>query len=171
MPLLLCFVVVISGALYAFHVGLTAYNMSEKYEGQRAVTMIFLGINLCEPLINTFIIGFFISVSLAAARGMSTTHALLLTSPMAVLLIPAFGIFFHPEYRSVCMKLLMVGFIRWMITAYLLIGTLGRGYILSRGENFWLVLIAGFIVLWASAIWGKNVLWSTLQDIQDPALH
>lgn len=164
--LVLCVLAIVSGAVYAFYVGLTTFNMSENYMGQRAVAMIFLGINLCEPLINTFIIGFFIWVSLAAARGMSTTHALLLTSPMAVLLIPAYGLSFREPFYLLSIKILLIGSLRWVITASIMVINLAGTPDFLAGDSIVFVaqIIGGSIVLWFSAFWGAKVINNSLQD-------
>ena len=102
---------------YTFSIGLRAWQRAQKCSGEASQTFRFIALNLCEPLINTFLILVLSLLLLASLFFHPSTDQyiyLLLTLPMAVLLLPVQGIHFqNPLYRKVNRQLLLLGLARW----------------------------------------------------------
>jgi hypothetical protein len=170
--LLLLAIVIGVGALSSFAVGWRALKQGMAYDGSYAAMLYLLAINLCEPLINVILIGgcvwqidkihsrlLFHSL-LFELLGIENM-ALTLSAPMAVLLAPAIGLFFHQtRYRRLSAQLLGLGLVRWSINMIIFGLTFDST---GSAETDALLLVFGLVtigtaVLGFSAVWGGRVL-------------
>jgi hypothetical protein len=84
---------------------------------------------------------------------MSLAALLFITSPRAVLLLPAKGLFFRqPQYRAVSRRMLSIGIARWLLT------------MLTLQIQPWspIALVINVGLLWYTVFWGKKQLRGAL---------
>ena len=176
-PLLLLLVIVIGlGALFSFGAGWNALKQGMAYDGSYAAMLYLLAINLCEPLINMLLIGGFVwqmdkihsrlpfDFLLFDLFGVDSM-AFTITAPMAILLAPAIGSFFHEaRYRRLSAQLLGLGLVRWMINMIIFGLTFSSSGAVGL-EPLPLVLgliLIGTGVLWFWAVRGDRLLGDQL---------
>lgn len=145
-------VLVVGNLVWAFGEGMQAWSLSETAQGEHARTLRFLAVNLCEPLINTFVI-LVCLVTLTGIYRDPVMRAALATLPMAVLLLPGLGTSFRNAlYRDISLKIFRLGLARWLITFFTL-----------QMEPFsGLTFLAGLGLLWYSTHWGRRQLKGVL---------
>src|SRR5262245_41306060 len=103
---LLWFVATAVALIWSFVVGTRAFQTHGWSHRYFKATRRFLALNLCEPLINVMVVGV---LALGAAFG-AIESPFLITAPMAVLLVPALGLWFNePFYRAQSARILMLG--------------------------------------------------------------
>ncbi|MBC8077999.1 MAG: serine/threonine protein kinase, partial [Chloroflexales bacterium] len=148
----------IAGSLAAFNYSLKALPPSGS-GGEFATTRRFLALNMCEPPINFFVVPILGAMTNSGRWG----HDLLLvglhfTWPMAVLLIPALGLFFRDSlYRKLSLKILLLGLGRWGIN-FLIFGLMSG----TPSVSFFLILIGCGLFAY-SIRWGHNQLNGLLE--------
>src|SRR5687767_11110543 len=106
----------IAGLVYGLRAGLKALPPAGSV-GEFAATRRFLALNLCEAPVNILLIPFLAIALRNASLGRDVlASGLAFTWPMAVLLVPALGLFFqHRLYRTLSLKILLLGLGRWAI--------------------------------------------------------
>ena len=142
--------VLLPALVYSFVLGVQAFKESGRQSGEYAMTLRFLGLNLCEPLINTYLIIFLLY------QYYGWEHLLFLVNlPMIVLTIPALGLWFSdPFYRDKSKQILLLGLGRWGINILIL---LCLGVEDFGGVDVLLFLIPlNLGLLWESIRWGKK---------------
>ena len=147
---LLWFVATAAGLIWSFVVGARAFQTHGWSHRSFKATRRFLALNLCEPMINVMVVG---AVALGAVFG-GIESPLLITAPMAVLLVPALGLWFNePFYRDQSARILMVGLARWALNALI--------FQSLAGDWSWFVLLGLPLatgLLWYSTRWGERLL-------------
>src|SRR6266511_5363395 len=139
---------VFGGLLYGFYVGARAFAASWGQHGPHMITLRFLALNLCEPLVNSVIV-----TMLLLRAGLGLPAALFCTAPMAVLLLPALGLgFADPFYRDQCRQILRRGMLRWGTNLVILLGCSGVPvlYVLAI-----LAFLYSLFLLWQTILAGK----------------
>src|SRR6266511_2936446 len=142
---------VFGGLLYGFYVGARAFAASWGQHGPHMITLRFLALNLCEPLVNSVIV-----TMLLLRAGLGLPAALFCTAPMAVLLLPALGLgFADPFYRDQCRQILRRGMLRWGTNLVILLGCSGVPvlYVLAI-----LAFLYSLFLLWQTILAGKGQL-------------
>ncbi len=150
---------IIWGAAKAFEQGNRATKRALSFaqrDPEYARTLHFLSINLREPLINCVVVPLWVLLSRMAAlipglgplQNSGLLMPLLMTLPMAVLLMPLEGLSYSQPYRSINRRILLLGLARWALTALTYQMT---------GWSF-LSFFAGIALLWYSSAWGKKQL-------------
>jgi hypothetical protein len=127
-----------------------------------AATRRFLALNLCEAPVNIIVIPLLAFLMRAGPfRGDPLYTGLAYTWPMAVLLVPAFGLFFQSRlYRTLSLKILLLGLGRWAINL-LIFGLMG---VRDIGPGLAMILIVvGCALLIYSFIWGRQWLNDELE--------
>lgn len=169
--------VIVVGALGCFVVGCCALRRARRSTDEQASTLYLLALNLCEPLINIAVITTFASNVDSLLLGLPFEHylyaliysplqSILLTSPMAVLLLPAMGLFFRERrYRRLSGWLFGLGSLRWALNILIFVIAVGDNSRRVFGvEPLAMGLIgAGTGILWLSGIWGKHLLDHSLR--------
>lgn len=158
------------GAVWAAGIGLRALLQSVHSRQPYTTTLRFLALNLCEPLLNGAIVALLvfpvIGIPLTGIVTVPYTRSglelgLLLTLPMAVLLLPAAGLSFaEPICRNVCRGLLLSGLLRWAITFLLWWATYAYRRQNTPYVPFHILLLEGLALfgLWWSIQWGRRQL-------------
>ena len=148
---------VLIGIIYAFVVGVRALDWQSWHPLEFKLTRCFLALNLCEPAINAVLIAILYSHQWSPSLAMP----LRVTAPMAVLLVPALGLWFSDRlYREKSISLLLLGAGRWALNL-VIFGAVG---VVDAG-GFWLGLLAfilGTVLLWRSLLWGQAQLRGSL---------
>src|SRR5262245_4498185 len=148
---------VLIGIIYAFVVGVRALDWQSWHPLEFKLTRCFLALNLCEPAINAVLI----AILYFHQGPADTAMPLRLSAPMAVLLVPALGLWFSDRfYREKSISILLLGAGRWALNV-VIFGAVGA---IDTG-GFWLGLLAfilGTVLLWRSLLWGQAQLRSSL---------
>lgn len=111
-PLLL-FVFLAVCIIKAAILGWRALWCSRGQRGPYAQTLRLLAINLWEPTVNIFLVSL---LAIPALEARSAAAFLWATAPMAVLLLPALGLWFRDRfYRVIALRLLGLGLMRWAL--------------------------------------------------------
>jgi hypothetical protein len=155
---LLFVVLIIIGAIYAFVTGCRAFRRGSRYHGYHRHTLYFLGLNLCEPLINIVLIPLFLGSISEPSLGPVVASA-----PMIILLIPGLGIFFRDRvYRNLSLRILLLGILRWVIVVAIFYTVWSEPT--GAMALFVGLLLLGTGLLWFSAIWGTGLLPEALAE-------
>lgn len=143
--------------IQSFIQGWLAFGRSRSYNGELAATLRFLGLNLCEPLVNIVLV-------IVLWRLFGNRSPLLYTAPMAVLLVPAIGLWFTDHnYRELCFKLCGWGSARWGLN--IVIFSLLYSNVVPI---LFLMIPLAIALLWFSYSWGKQQLNILLLSAPSP---
>jgi hypothetical protein len=147
---LLWFLATAAGLIWSFVVGARAFQTHGWSHRYFKTTRHFLALNLCEPLINTMVVG-----ALALGEALwGIQSSLLITAPMMVLLVPAIGLWFNDRfYRDQSTRILRLGLARWLLNLAIFQSLVG--------DWAWFMLLGIPLatgLLWYSARWGQRLL-------------
>ncbi len=154
---------VIAGVVWGFRTALKALP-PQGSAGEFAATRRFLALNLCEVPINIIaipLLAFILRVE--PLRGDPLYTGLSYTWPMAVLLVPAFGLLFRDAlYRKLSRKIFLLGLGRWAINI-VVFGSMG-----ARSD---VAVIAMITFVIGCVLFGAHLGWQIDRlDINDPDL-
>jgi len=153
--ILLSAIVIFASLLVAFWVGVRAFSRTGTSHRAYALTLGFLGLCLCEPLVSAIL------VALLGAWMFSTNNfgnPLPMTAPMAVLLLPALGLAFDdPFYRRKCLQIALLGVARWAAIALFVVGIHERQALIVI-----LTPIVAIGLLWWAIVWARRQLKGAL---------
>src|SRR5262249_38949374 len=142
---------ILASLLVAFWVGVRAFSRTGTSNRAYALTLGFLGLCLCEPLVSAILVAFL------AAWMFGTNNfgiPLPLTAPMAVLFLPAFGLALDdPFYRRKCLQIALLGVARWAAIALFVVG-IHEGQLLI----LFLTPLVAFGLLWWAIVWARRQL-------------
>ena len=153
----------IPAVIYSFALGLQVVRVGRRRAGDHATTLYFLALNLCEPLVTVVVAlarTFLLPRALDDSQPFRT--ALFTTLPMAILLVPAAGLFFRvPLYRGRSLQILLLGLLRWG-TAFGVVYFLNvPAYELGPAV---LLVFAALGLLWFSVMWCQHQLRGPLAE-------
>ncbi len=96
--------------------GRALWRMAGATSGESATALRFMALNLCEPLVNTFVVLGLIWV--VDTLSIDELPIALVTLPMAVLLLPILGVRAQDSFvRATNIRTLMLGMVRWALNA------------------------------------------------------
>jgi hypothetical protein len=142
--LILCMVIAVRALLRAIR---------SRHDQQAA--FLALALNMGEPLFNTITINLIVLYwNTLPERG---SQIVPLTSSMALLLLPTFGLLLrNPHYARLCGMIATLGLARWTVSAFLVSGFMEST---TGVANFAVVALPiGTLLLLFSAYWGWQVL-------------
>lgn len=153
--------------IYVFSIGWGAFGMSRQASGEYALTLKFVGLNLCEPLVNTtlFLLIFWFLPRRYGTFDTNFSSFFFSLSPMFMLFLSAYGLFFRdPSYRAKSQRLLYFGL--WRLGLNVVIFAL-----LAGGNGFlnFLLVPGAFLLLGITVNWCKNQLEDDLAQPGPPA--
>jgi hypothetical protein len=149
-----CAIVAVTEAVYAFIIGVRIAIDKQALSISATITNIFLVINLCEPLVNIFLITYVgLHPNYNHTLPEQPLHrAIWLAMPMLILCLPLGGLLLKEAYyRNKSLQIFVLGMARWPI-------------VVIAWANFdnWIISIPmallGFKVLWSSIAMGKREL-------------
>jgi hypothetical protein len=152
--ILSCAILAITEALYSFIIGMMIAFDKQALSIPATIANILLVINLCEPLVNTFLIAYVgLHPAYQHAPPEQPFHrAIWLATPMLILCLPLGGLLLKEAcYRNKCLQIFVLGMARWPIVV--VAWTSFDNWIISI-----LVALLGFKVLWSSIAMGKREL-------------
>lgn len=146
---------------YALAIGVRALRRADEAAGERRTALNLIGLNLCEPAVNSLVIGL-----LATTRGASVPRAALaVTLAMAVLLLPA-RLMRSPDelVARTADQLVAIGLGRWLWALLTVVFGLMVPFALPA------LVIPGSLILAMGARWGARRIPALLEPAGMSAL-
>jgi hypothetical protein len=137
----------LAGLVFSCVHGLRALSLSRRHSGERGLTLRFLALSLCEPLVNSIIISMLLLPAMLLPGSLAI---ILVTLPMVMLLLPMGGVNFPPPYQHINRHLFRLGLLRW--------GTAALFFYLGFTGSFLAVapMLLQVALLWHTIRWGSR---------------